>query len=440
MAVRELRSCVDLREAVAAAGPSESSDFQIETFREWIQSAPPNFPPWAPMVGFLLGCAAVCISAACLVQWSLKLLANPYVAAVFGLEACFSLLFIQGVRAVLQWLRAPSVELPAVCEVVRVLEERHFTAPKLVALSESLRLGGSSAARELAGLRRLMTLLSQRDNPWFTLLSYVLVWGSQFAMGISRWYRKHGTQVLPWLEAVGEFEALISLATYASEHPRDPFPEFIAGGPLIQAQGIGHPLLDEGTCVRNDFQVGDSPRFLVISGSNMSGKSTFLRAVALNAVLARMGAPVCCARLRLSNLQVGASILVRDSLAEGRSHFLAELERLRQIIDAAGRAPLLFVVDEILIGTNSSDRLVAAEWVVRALAARGAVGLISTHDLALAGIVNAPGLDGANFHFADTGDPAGLQFDYRLRPGVVERSNALRIVRSLGIETGEGLT
>jgi DNA mismatch repair ATPase MutS len=331
------------------------------------------------------------------------------------------------------------VELPVVCEVVRVLEARRFSAPKLVALSECLRLGSASASRDLGRLLRLMTLLSQRDNPMFMLLSYMLLWGAQFAMGISRWNRRHGASMLAWLEAVGEFEALISLATYASEHPRDPFPEFTGAGPLMQAQGIGHPLLDEAVCVRNDFQIGESPRFLVISGSNMSGKSTFLRAVALNAVLARMGAPVRCARLTLSDLQVGASILVQDSLAEGRSHFLAELERLRRMIDAAGRGPLLFVVDEILIGTNSSDRLVAAEWVVRALVARGAVGLISTHDLALTGIVNAPGLDGANYHFADTGDPSGMQFDYRLRPGVVERSNALSIVRSLGIETGEGL-
>ena len=439
-AVRELRSCVDLREALAAAGPSRSSDFRIETFREWVQSAPPNFPAWAPPLAFLLACAAVCIGAVCLAQWSLNLLANPYVAAVFGLQAGFSLQFVHRVRAVLQWLSAPSAELPTVCQVVRILEERRFTAPKLAALSECLVLGDFSASRELRRLLRLVTLLSQRDNPWFTLFSYLLLWGTQFAMGISRWSRQHRTHLLPWLEAVGEFEALMSLATYASEHPRDTFPEFIVDGPLIQAREIGHPLLDEAACVRNDFQVGDSPRFLVISGSNMSGKSTFLRAVALNAVLARMGAPVRCQHLRLSDLQVGASILVQDSLADGRSHFLAELESLRKMIDAAGRAPLLFVVDEILIGTNSGDRLVAAEWVVRALVGRGAVGLISTHDLALTGIVNAPRLDGANFHFADTGDPAGLQFDYRLRPGVVERSNALSIVRSLGIATDEGLT
>jgi hypothetical protein len=372
-----------------------------------------------------------------LIQWSLQLLASPYVIAVFCLEAGFSLLFFQRVRAALQWLNVPSAELPVVGEVVRILEERRFTAPKLVALAECLRLGHSSAGRDLGRLVRLVTLLGARDNPMFTLPSYFLLWGSQFVMAICRWRRKHGASMLAWLEAVGEFEALISLATYACEHPRDPFPEFCDAGPLMEGQGIGHPLLDEAVCVRNDFRLGESLRFVVVSGSNMSGKSTFLRAVALNAVLARMGAPVRCGRLKLSNLQVGASILVHDSLADGRSHFLAELERLRQLIDAASRAPLLYVVDEILIGTNSRDRRIAAESVIRALTARGAVGLISTHDLAIAEIVDAPGLQGRNFHFADTGDPSGLSFDYRLRPGVVERSNALHIVRRLGIEIGD---
>jgi hypothetical protein len=436
-AVRELWSRVDLREALAAVGPSKSADFRLETFREWVQSAPPDFPAWAPIIALLAASATLIVALAAWIAWSPQLLATPYFELALGLEAGFSFLFARRIRAALRWLSLPSAELPVVCEVVRILEERRFTAPKLVSLSECLRIGRSSARRELGRLMCMTTLLAARDNAMFTLPSYFLLWGSQFAMAICRWRHSHGAAMLAWLEAVGEFEALISLAAYACEHPRDPFPEFSQAGPLIEGQGIGHPLLDEAICVRNDFQLGDSPRFAVVSGSNMSGKSTFLRAVALNAVLARMGAPVRCARLRLSHLQVGASILVQDSLADGRSHFLAELERLRRLIDAAGRAPLLYVVDELLIGTNSRDRRIAAEWVIRALTARGAIGLISTHDLALAEIVDAPGLRGRNFHFADTGDASGLSFDYRLRPGVVERSNALNIVRHLGIETGD---
>jgi hypothetical protein len=438
-AVRELREGVDLREALAAAGPSRYSDFRIETFGDWAQPAEENFPVWAAAAALLLSCAVLGIGAACLLAGSPALLVNRYVMATLGLEAVFALLFAGRVRAWLKWIAVPAVELPVICEVVRILEERPFHAPRLAALSERLKQGGSSASCELGRLWRLVTLLNQRENPMFTLPSYALLWGTQFVMAIARWRRKHGASMVPWLEAVGEFEALISMGTYASEHPGDVFPEFMATGPVLEAQAIGHPLLGEDVCVRSDFELGDGARLVVVSGSNMSGKSTFLRAVALNAAMARMGAPVRCARLRLSDLQVGASILVQDSLAEGRSHFLAELERLRQIIVAAGRWPLLFVIDEILIGTNSRDRAVAAEWVARALMARGAVGLISTHDLALTGMAESPRFSGANFHFADTGDPSGLVFDYRLRPGVVERSNALSIARSLGIETGEGL-
>ena len=433
-AVRELWGRVDLREALAAAGPSKSADFSLQTFRAWVDSAPPDFPVWAPALAFLAAAATLVVPLAAWFKGSPQLLASPYFAVPVGVEAGFSLLFAPRVRAALKWLALPSAELPVVCQIVRILEERRFQAPRLVALSDSLRRGHSPAGRALRRLLRLVGLLGARDIAMFTLPSYFLLWGSQFSMAICRWRHRHGASMIAWLEAVGEFEALVSLATYAAEHPRDPFPQFREGGPLLEGQGIGHPLLDEAVCVHNDFRLDASAPFAVVSGSNMSGKSTFLRAIALNAVLARMGAPVRCARLTLSKLDVGASILVHDSLAGGRSHFFAETERLRQLIDAAGRAPLLYVVDEILMGTNSGDRRIAAEWVVRALAARGAVGLISTHDLALTEIAFAPGIHGRNFHFADTGDPSGLSFDYRLRPGVVERSNALNIVRHLGIE------
>jgi hypothetical protein len=433
-AVRELWSRVDLREVLAAAGPSKSADFSLQTFRDWVESAPPDFPAWAPVLAFLAAAVTLVIALAAWFKGSPQLLATPYFYVALGVEAGFSLLFAPRVRAVLKWIALPSAELPVVCQVVRILEERRFQAPRLVALSDCLRLGHSSAGRALRRLLRLVTWLGARDNAMFQLPSYFLLWGSQFAMAIRRWRRRHGASMVAWLEAVGEFEALVSLATYAAEHPRDPFPQFRETGPLLEGQGIGHPLLDEDVCVRNDFHLDASAAFAVISGSNMSGKSTFLRAVALNAVLARIGAPVRCSRLTLSKLSVGASILVHDSLADGRSHFFAETERLRHLIDAASRAPLLYVVDEILMGTNSGDRRIAAEWVVRALASRGAVGLVSTHDLALTEIAAASGIEGRNFHFADTGEPRGLSFDYRLRPGVVERSNALNIVRHLGIE------
>jgi DNA mismatch repair ATPase MutS len=172
-------------------------------------------------------------------------------------------------------------------------------------------------------LLRLIRLVEQRKNEWFAYPSFCLLWGTQFAMAIERWRRLHGAQMLEWIAALGEIEALISLSTYSYEHPGDTFPELVERGPVFDAEGLGHPLLEESTCVRNDLQLGDTVQFLIVSGSNMSGKSTFLRAIGLNAVLAYMGAPVRCTKLRLSSLTIGAAVRMQDSVVDGRSHFLA---------------------------------------------------------------------------------------------------------------------
>jgi len=145
--------------------------------------------------------------------------------------------------------------------------------------------------------------------------------------------------MLEWMATLGELEALISISTYSYEHPHDPFPELAENGPVFEAEGLGHPLLEESTCVRNDPQLGETVRFLIVSGSNMSGKSTFLRAIGMNAVLAFMGAPVRSAKLRLSLLAIGAAARVQDSVVDGRSHFWAEMDRLRSMIEAADHGP-----------------------------------------------------------------------------------------------------
>jgi DNA mismatch repair ATPase MutS len=265
-------------------------------------------------------------------------------------------------------------------------------------------------------------------------LSWCLLWCTQFSMSIDRWHRRHGTDLLNWLVALGEFEALLSLSGYSFEHPRDVFPDIADQGLTFDAEKLGHPFLDEKTCVPNDVKLGEDVRFLIVSGSNMSGKSTFLRAIGVNVVLARIGAPVRCAKLRLSDMEVAAAIRVQDSLTDGRSHFFAEMQRLRRMIDRAGETPLLFLTDEIMSGTNSHDRRIAAEWVIRALVLRDAIGLITTHDLSLTEIAGN-GLPGRNVYFEDSGEAGKLNFDYKLRTGLLTRSNALNIAHMLGIDT-----
>jgi DNA mismatch repair ATPase MutS len=262
----------------------------------------------------------------------------------------------------------------------------------------------------------------------------VLLWPVQLAYAVEAWRGQNGAAIGRWLAAVGELEALAALSGYAYEHPGDPFPEILDKGPLLDGRALAHPLV-EG-CVANDARLGgEAPRVLIVSGSNMSGKSTLLRTVGTNVVLALAGAPVRAASLRLSPLQLGATLRIQDSLFEGSSRFFAEIKRLKQLVDlTAGPPPLLFLLDEILHGTNSHDRRIGAEAVVRGLLQKGALGLCTTHDLALAEAADAMGALAANVHFEDHLENGQLRFDYRMRPGVVRKSNALELMRAVGLE------
>jgi hypothetical protein len=412
----------------------QACDFRPEFFQAWVAEGSSSFPIGARLVAFLLALAVI-ISP--ILYWSGFLGLQAMWATLGTLlftEAIFAITFRSRVKSVLESLGTLSIELPTMRELLQIIEREQFSSSKLKILANHLGEDRPAASGHIRHLVRLIRLVEQRKNEWFAYPSFCLLWGTQFAMAIERWRRLHGAQMLEWITALGEIEALICLSTYSYEHPGDAFPEFAERGPVFEAEGLGHPLLEESTCVRNDLQLGDTVRFLIVSGSNMSGKSTFLRAVGLNAVLAYTGAPVRCTKLRLSSPTIGAAIRMQDSVVDGRSHFLAEMHRLRRMIEEADHGPLLFLADEIMAGTNSHDRRIASEWVIRALMLRGAIGAISTHDLALTEIA-ANGLPGRNVCFEDSGEFGSLSFDYKLRQGVLTHSNALNIAHLLGIDT-----
>ena len=275
----------------------------------------------------------------------------------------------------------------------------------------------------------------------FAVFAIVFMWGPNFALAIERWRQRHGPRISEWIEALAELEALSSLAGYAFENPDAVFPELVpadAGasspGPVIEGEALGHPLLSRAACVANDLHLDGPVRAHVISGSNMSGKSTFLRTVGINVVLALAGAPVRAVRMRVSPVRIGATLRVQDSLQEGASRFWAELVRLRVVSELAKVEPTLFLLDEIFHGTNSHDRRIGAEALLRSLLAHGAVGLLTTHDLALAEAAEALAPAATNVHFEDQLRDGELHFDYRMREGVVRKSNALALMRSVGLE------
>jgi DNA mismatch repair ATPase MutS len=326
-------------------------------------------------------------------------------------------------------------ELGLLSEVLVRMECEQFKSPLLAGLRTSLDSGGEPPSRQLARLKRLVENLDSRDNVIVRVLEPFILWTPHLALNVEDWREHSGAAVRRWLHAAGEMEALCSLASHAFEHPADTFPEFVEQGPWIEAVAIGHPLLPDDKVVRNDIALGGDLRVIVVSGSNMSGKSTMLRTLGVNAVLAQAGAPVRAQRLRLSPLSVGASIRLTDSLQGGVSRFYAEILRLRQILDeTSGSLPVLFLIDEFLNGTNSHDRRIGAAALVRGLVKRGAIGLITTHDLALADIADELGVSAANVHFEDQIEEGKISFDYHMRPGVVRKSNAIELMRQVGLE------
>ena len=274
-----------------------------------------------------------------------------------------------------------------------------------------------------------------QHNQFFAPVAAAFLWGTHLAWAIEHWRRVHGSHVRAWLRTAGEFEALSSLAAYRYEHPGDPWPEIVDGSAQFDAKAIGHPLIAAARAVPNDLRLSHETRLLVVSGSNMSGKSTLLRTVGVNAVLAQAGAPVRCARLRLTPLAIGATLRIQDSLQEGRSRFYAEVTRIRELSDVSkGPAPLLFLLDELFQGTNSHDRLVGAAGLLRSFIDRGAIGLITTHDLALTAIADDLAPHAANVHFEDRFEGGEMHFDYRLKQGPVTRSNAIALMRAVGLD------
>ncbi len=326
-------------------------------------------------------------------------------------------------------------DLKLLSDVLARLEREKFSAPKLISLQSGLQQNGLVASHCIARLNRLVDFLVSRRGLLVQMIDAFVLWSLQFSFAIEAWRKKFGPFVRSWLAAVGELEALSAFAGYAYEHPQDAFPEFTEDAPCFEAEAFSHPLIPENRAVRNNLRLGRDLRLMIISGPNMAGKSTFLRAVGVNAVLAQCGAPVRARRLRLSRLTVAASVCILDSLQGGISRFYAEISRLKLILELTnGPAPVLFLLDELLQGTNSHDRRIGAEAIARSLFNRGAIDLLTTHDLALAEIADSLGPLAANFHFEDRLEDGKLRFDYNLTPGIVQTSNALDLMRSIGLD------
>jgi len=427
-AIKELSPKVDLRERLGFLAAEAQTWIPTDSLVSWarqpriLNSNPVRLVtfclPWLNLILLIAG------------QW-------PWCLSVLALQYALAWFYKRRVQKVTRTVGLVQHDLKCLADMFQCVEAENFNSAHLKRVDPRDQCGGLRASEVIQRLATLYSWIASRGNPLVAAISGWFLLETQIAFAIEAWRARFGMMVEPWLRRLGEIEALSSLAGYAFERPADPFPEFLpASAPAqIQAEGLKHPLMVEAKCVANDVSLGPDCRLIVVSGSNMSGKSTYLRTLGVNLVLALAGAPVCARKFRMTHLRIGASIRTLDSLQEGISRFYAEIIRLGQIVKLAGQeTPLVFLLDEILGGTNSHDRRIGAGCVARNLVERGALGLITTHDLALARIADEIQPPGANYHFEDEILNGKMSFDYRLRPGVVQKSNALELMRSVGLD------
>ena len=433
-AVAELSGRLLLRQDLWLAGGTLRERVREDALEDWLSGAATRIPRWQRIVTGLLGALGLAV---------LYAFANPEVIPVAVVIVLVQRLWAQHYRPITRSVEAQvsrrAYELRVMGRLIERLHREPFSDPRLVALTAGLSDEGKPASRHIVRLVRLVDWLESRRNQLFAIPAAVLLLPEQLTFAIESWRVRHGTATLRWLATIAEMEALASLATFAFEHPDYPFPQFVEQAePSLVASALGHPLIPAGARVTNDVRLDAGCRLLVVTGSNMSGKSTLLRAVGVNAVLAQAGSPVCATTMTLTPLQIGASLRAQDSLEAGVSRFFAEIKRLHQVlVMATHKPPALFLLDEILNGTNSQDRREGAAAVIRSLLERGAIGLVTTHDLALSELAGTQGSPGSNVHFQDTLEGDRLLFDYKLRAGVVTRRNALDLMRLVGIDVSK---
>ena len=432
--VEELREKLDLREDLAVLGEELGARLNPEKLVQWAEwtSILPGGVWRAVMAVLALAAGAAGVYYLSTAElWPLL--------SIFAVESVVLTQLRRKAHKVIEGVDCNAEGLLLFSEILSRLEREPFSAPRLQAFAAELKMTGVPASAALRQFARVVYWIDASDGVLAKMAELPFLYSVQVGMAAEAWRGRWGNKLRRWAEIAGELEALLSLSAYAYEHPNDRFPEFIepkGGAGYFEGEELGHPLIPESVCVRNSVRLDMQTRVLLVSGSNMSGKSTLLRAVGINTVLAMAGAPVRGKRLRLTPLKIGTRIRSTDSLQEGRSSFYTEILHIRKVFDdASGNVPLMFLFDELLEGTNSKDRRIGAEGLIQALLKRNAIGIVTTHDLALTEISGALGNALRNMHFEDQVADGKMKFDYKLRPGVVEKSNALELMRLIGLET-----
>jgi hypothetical protein len=440
-AVAELAPALDLRQQLEVrARLMEKVPPDVEPFLRWAEGEPwLSGRPWLIWLARVLALLTLGLVAAVVLTplpaWPALLLITVNLILSYAFQGRLEETFHR--------ISAREGEFLLYAEALEVIAAAAPAAPALRRIAGELVPRGLPAHRWMDLLHRRVTLADSRHSALVhTPLQLLTLWDFHVLWLLERWQRQAGPHARRWLAALGDFEALSALGGLRFDHPGWAFPVVTEGEPSLAARELGHPLLADDKRVTNDVEVGPPGTFLLVTGSNMSGKSTLLRSIGVNVVLAQAGGPVCAAAMRLPPVVLATSILVEDSLEDGVSFFMAELLRIQRIVAAADHSRaegriLLYLLDEILRGTNSYERQVAVRKVLLHLLRQGAIGAVSTHDLELAGLEELrdaclPVHFREDFHRDAHGKPS-MTFDYRMRPGVATTTNALKLLELVGL-------
>jgi hypothetical protein len=431
--IAELRTKLDLREDLAVMGEDLRARLNPELLTKWCEAEPILGGPAVRGFAAVFALAAV----ASFVYFVGTAIYWPFLLVLI-LEGTLFLRLRKRALTVVSGVNCNAEGLTLFSQILKRIEREPFTSPRLQQLAADLKQDSEPASRALQRFSRIVNWIDAQESLIAKIIDLPLLYTIQTGLAAEAWRRRSGKRMHVWIDVAGEIEALLSLAAYSFEHPDDPFPDFADTGDstlLFIGEEIGHPLIPASQCVRNSVRMDANTRVLLVSGSNMSGKSTLLRTVGINTVLAMAGAPIRGKSLRLAPFSLGTRLRSIDSLQEGRSTFYTEVLRIRQVFDLVNQeTPVLFLFDELLDGTNSHDRRIGAECLVRALLEAGAIGIVTTHDLALTEITESLGGLVHNVHFQDYVEDGKMQFDYKLRDGVVTKSNALELMRLAGLK------
>jgi MutS domain V len=440
IAMTELATKLDFRQELeVSAGPRQGVPIDPAPLLAWAESTPPRLGQallWAARISPALLCVSAAAQAAGSLSWPIWLaflFVNIAIWQVLGQRAYATLSHL-GVREAALRQYATSFDLLSTPTTI-------FAAPLLGSLLAELHANGRSAARGVHALERIARCVIPRSALVYWFVQVICLWDLHVLAAVVDWQTMFGQRLRVWLAVLGEIEALAALASLAHAHPDWELPEIDSTTCRLTAEQAGHPLLDPGARVDNPITLGPAGTFVLVTGSNMAGKSTYLRTIGTNIVLAQAGGPVCARAFRMPPLRLCTSMRVVDSLEHGVSTFLAEVARLKQVVDvvreANGAQAVCYLLDEILQGTNSAERQIAVRQAIHFLVDRRAIGAVSTHDLALADLPEL-GARAQLVHFQETltDAPAGplMSFGYRLQPGLATSTNALRLVAMLGLD------